>query len=185
MKTIWDRIHTWLAAHAPAVLASLRPGAMEAEIRAAEEAMGVTLPEDVRACYRIHDGQNPEANGWRLLLWHCWAWLPLEDMVAEWRLWQSALESMGENYGEPDGPIRAHYWYPAWVPVTSGIRGDNACLDLAPAAGGRVGQVIEAIKDAHHRDLLAGSFTEWLEQFADDLEDDAYEVDEEGNLFQP
>jgi cell wall assembly regulator SMI1 len=113
MKTIWDRIHTWLAFHAPAVLASLRPGASERQVRAAEEAMQVTLPDDVRACYRIHDGQDPAANGWRPPFLHGWGWLPLEDVVAQWRHWQ------GE--GTIDDPAR---------------------------------------------ELLAGSFTEWLEEFA-------------------
>jgi cell wall assembly regulator SMI1 len=40
MKTIWDRIHVWLASHAPEVLASLRPGASEEELRSAEAEMG-------------------------------------------------------------------------------------------------------------------------------------------------
>src|SRR5262249_39429588 len=63
MKQIWERIHTWLRQHAPAVLDSLRPGATEETLRAAEEAMGVKLPADVRQSYRIHDGQSAGEHG--------------------------------------------------------------------------------------------------------------------------
>src|SRR4051812_40325535 len=41
LTTIWDRIHVWLAANAPEVLASLRPGATDEAICAAEETMAV------------------------------------------------------------------------------------------------------------------------------------------------
>src|SRR5947209_8559740 len=85
MKTVWDRIHVWLAAHAPGVLASLAPGATGGQIRAAEEALGVTLPDDVRACYRIHDGQKaPEGFCGPPGFLYGWEWHSLEGVVSEW-----------------------------------------------------------------------------------------------------
>jgi cell wall assembly regulator SMI1 len=57
MDEIWDRIEAWLAQHAPAVLAGLNGPATEQELDATERALGVTLPEDVRASYRRHNGQ--------------------------------------------------------------------------------------------------------------------------------
>src|SRR5215471_12466816 len=85
MKCIWDRIHFWLAGNAPLVLASLRPGATEEQIRAAERELGVTLPEDVKACYRIQDGQNDYDDGYPLGFLYGHPWCGLERIVKEWR----------------------------------------------------------------------------------------------------
>ena len=41
MKTIWDRIHVWLQANAPDVLASLRPGASDEQVRSAAQAASI------------------------------------------------------------------------------------------------------------------------------------------------
>src|SRR5437764_496381 len=57
MKPLFDRIHACLARHAPLVLDDLRPPAAPKRIRAAEKAMGLSFPEDVKAAYLVHDGQ--------------------------------------------------------------------------------------------------------------------------------
>src|SRR3954467_14721384 len=90
MKCVWDRIHAWLRDNAPEVLASLRPGASEGAIRAAERELGVTLPEDVREFYRIHDGQAPRDRSphWARPLLYGMEWFSLEAMLADWRISQ-------------------------------------------------------------------------------------------------
>jgi cell wall assembly regulator SMI1 len=57
----WNRIRTWLAAHAPGVLAKIRQPASGADIAAAQEVVGVPLPEDLVALWRLADGV---ANVW-------------------------------------------------------------------------------------------------------------------------
>jgi cell wall assembly regulator SMI1 len=89
----WDRIHDWLKANAPVVLASLGPPATDEQLREAEQAMGVELPGEVKDCYRIHDGQRvipTPVSYWPDL--HCVPaflygedWLNLADMVMVWR----------------------------------------------------------------------------------------------------
>jgi cell wall assembly regulator SMI1 len=49
----WGRIEAWLQAHAPASAALLRPSASEADIAAAEAAMGVEFPATL-ACLVPH-----------------------------------------------------------------------------------------------------------------------------------
>ncbi len=63
MESAWARIERWLAESAPEVLDSLQPGATDEQISNTEAALGVTFPEDVRASYRIHDGQSPHGPG--------------------------------------------------------------------------------------------------------------------------
>ncbi|MEU4097257.1 SMI1/KNR4 family protein [Streptomyces sp. NPDC026673] len=52
----WDRIDVWLAAHAPATFALLRPPASEEEVAAVQRRMGITFPPDLVATLRRHDG---------------------------------------------------------------------------------------------------------------------------------
>src|SRR5437870_5279004 len=92
MKRTWDRIHTWLRANAPKVYADLRKGASEKQLEATEAAIGAQLPEDVKACYRIHDGQVCRKNiGYRPFL-HGWGWYPLSEVVRDWRSWKDLLD---------------------------------------------------------------------------------------------
>src|SRR3712207_8524642 len=77
MEGTWARIERWLAEFAPDVLKSLQPAATEEQISNAEAALGVTLPEEVRASYRIHDGQSPDGPG----LMDAWEFLSLSRIV--------------------------------------------------------------------------------------------------------
>ena len=57
MKTIWDRIHRWLAEHAPDVLASLAPAATDEQIT---ETLPVFVTQDVDlAMYSLTAGMSP------------------------------------------------------------------------------------------------------------------------------
>ncbi|MFI8437278.1 hypothetical protein ACIGJO_26760 [Streptomyces sp. NPDC079020] len=52
----WAAVTDWTAVHAPASHATLRPGATEAGIRAAEGRLGTALPEDLAALLMVCDG---------------------------------------------------------------------------------------------------------------------------------
>ena len=54
----WRRIERWTAQHLPEVALSLRPGATEEELDAAEVELGLELPDALRVIYRIHNGQQ-------------------------------------------------------------------------------------------------------------------------------
>jgi cell wall assembly regulator SMI1 len=179
VKTIWDRIHFWLEANAPEVLASLRPGATRKQIRAAEKAMGVRFPEDVELVYRVHDGQQPTSKRYGVPGFiEGDEWYSLKQMVADWRLWKKLIEAghFDEIESEPEGPIRTEWYHLGWIPLSGNDSGDSRCLDLAPAPGGRVGQIIRHIHDDPQRSVEADSLIEWFSDFADDLEDGEYVI---------
>lgn len=48
--------------------------------------------------------------------------------------------------------------------------GNHDCLDLSPAAGGNVGQIISMWHDGDARELLAPSFQTWLQTYVEGLE---------------
>jgi cell wall assembly regulator SMI1 len=56
------------------------------------------------------------------------------------------------------------------VPVASNGGGDALCVDLAPAPGGAVGQVITMSHESGERRRVAGSFAELLRRLAEHYE---------------
>ena len=172
MKCIWDRIHVWLAANAPEVLASLRPGATDEQIRAAEREMGVTLPEDVKACYRIHDGQGNVRYSWPPGFLYGFEWYSLESIVFQWRQMKDFIDGgIPDDWRkEPVGPVRDDWYHLAWIPLTGSVSGDYYCSDLSPMPGGNIGQIIPWWHNAVCCSVQAPTFTQWLERVADELE---------------
>ncbi|MBP3953781.1 SMI1/KNR4 family protein [Gemmata sp. G18] len=178
LETAWDRIHRWLAAHAPVVLASLGPPATDEHLQRAETEMGVVLPDDVKACYRIHDGQRvipTPVSYWpdlkcapSFLYGH--RWHSLAGVTDYWHTLHDLRGEFAEVKGAPRGPIRKDWWHAKWIPLTRDSAGDLYCLDLMPLKRGHVGQVIFWYHDEPARGLLAKSLTEWLTQFSHELD---------------
>jgi cell wall assembly regulator SMI1 len=162
MKAVWKRIHAWLDANAPAGYGHLRPGASAEAILAAEKAMGLKLPTEVKASYRIHDGQGNEPG---LIGGEGWCLLSLKEMVAWWRKWSK------------------HARFRECVPVAWGGAGDYIFLDLSPTSK-PPGRVIVQRSDTDGPDPVAPSFRLWLEDFADKLESDEFAYSEaDGSLL--
>ena len=160
MKAIWDRIHAWLAANAPAGYGDLRPGASADEIRAAEEAMGLKLPDDVVASYRLHDGQDTRARyGRGLVGGEGWRLLPLQEIVELWGHWSRA------------DPEDARY-----VPIADIGTGDCVFLNLDPdfldldPDAEEPGYLVIHRRDSAEPYPFMPSFSDWLEELADELE---------------
>ncbi len=177
MQSTWDRIKRWLAINAPKVHASLRPPASPEAISDAETAMGLRLPDSLRASFFIHDGQDEEAPG---LINGC-ELLSLERMVDEWSIWNELLlaDEFEDCESESDGPVRNDWWNPSWIPFTYDGAGNHHCVDLDPAPGGSMGQVIVMMHDDPYRPVIAPNFADWLEAFAEDLEAGVYVYDED------
>lgn len=177
IQTSWERISAWLLVHAPKVYVSLRPGASEENIAAAETALSVKFPDSVRASFALHDGQEEEAPG---LINGC-ELLSLERMIDESSIWTELLQEgeFQDAVSESDGPVRPDWWNPKWLPVTYDGTGNHHCIDLDPAEGGQPGQVIVMMHDDPYRPVIAPNFADWLEAFAEDLETGIYVYDEE------
>src|SRR5262245_37609889 len=100
--------------------------------------MGVALPDDVRAAYRIHDGNA----GVSFL--HGRYWNSLEEMVKDWRSLKALYDdgSTPSDVFVPGEATRSDFWHPAWIPLAVLTNGSYCALDLAPAPDGHVGQII-------------------------------------------
>jgi hypothetical protein len=167
IEPAWERFGAWLCEHAPLSYGLLRPGAADAQIDEAEQAIGVRFPPELRVLYRIHDGVRGvdlEEFGEQPLtprgdddLWHRQAnavdfmptgqaWLPLKHVIS---VHGGPLEIMAGR--------RVPY-----VPVTASA--NDAMLSgtyLDPATG-----VLGAWADAQELSLHGVGLAEWLEDAA-------------------
>ncbi|MBD2037899.1 SMI1/KNR4 family protein [Leptolyngbya sp. FACHB-321] len=178
MRTTWERIDHWLAINAPQVLEQLNPGATAKEIAQTEAFWGISFPDDFKLSYRLHNGQDEDAYS----LFPNLQFLPLESMIEMSETWQECTD---ENFSCAPEDIAEGiwngWWHPHWLPFTYESNGACECVDLAPAAGGTVGQVITVEWQEAGRWLVAPSFRAYLETFAEALERGAYRFSEHGH----
>ena len=90
----WDRIHRWLAKHAPKILRNLNPGARRQEIASAEKALKMEMPAEWQDLYRVHNGMNEAGNFGSLF--HGMKFLALEAAVADYRKDAASKKGLGK-----------------------------------------------------------------------------------------
>ncbi|KJY41731.1 hypothetical protein VR41_11270 [Streptomyces sp. NRRL B-1568] len=117
----WQRIDAWLARHAPARLAELRPPASTDAIDQLEVSLSVRLPADLRASLLCHDGDASY-----LGILPCGP-LYSTDAIAEIR--QMRME-FWEGEDDPDEQ-EAPWWATRWIPF-AGSDGDEHFIDAGP-----------------------------------------------------
>jgi cell wall assembly regulator SMI1 len=158
----------------------LRPPASDADLAAAEQAMGVALPGALAAFYRIADGQidpfradGALPEGMRYApLFGGYIFNPLAQMVREWEAWQSVRADFNDGtwaeMHEPitlragDPPVHREYWRPGWLPFATDGGGNSYAADMDPPPGGTPGQIIVIGSDEDERRVLAPDLPSFL-----------------------
>jgi cell wall assembly regulator SMI1 len=160
------RLENWLYVHAPQALSLLHPGATRNDIASLELIIGKELPADFVQFYLICNGQNEEKGLQGLI--DSEELLSIGNIIYQSRLWKELLDSRvfedenGPFTSEPDRGIKNDWWNPLWIPFTHDGSGNHICIDLDPAPGGHVGQVIRMWHDSAGRELYAGSFSDYM-----------------------
>lgn len=155
---------------------ALRPGYSEQEIAAAEADLGVRLPEDLRALYRMTRDDAAETG-----LLGRFSPYPLDDVVE-----YHQPGSLGWNDGpfddavvfesNPPGTIKRLSRNDWWITFATDFAMNNLAVDLDPAEHGRPGQVFEYGRDVPGPpEYVAGSVTELLEGVVTALREGDYE----------
>jgi cell wall assembly regulator SMI1 len=138
----------------------LNPPATDAEIATLQQQLGVTLPADYVQVLQQHNGQRGLADG----LFDGQEFLSTQNVFEQWRLWKG-LHDAGQFKSMRSSPaqgVRDDWWNPRWIPFTHDGGGNHLCLDLDPAAGGAVGQVITLWHDGGERVLCSSDFGAWF-----------------------
>ncbi len=172
MHTLWQRLAGWAAA-CPFDIA-FNPGAKESAIAAAETALGLTFPADLREYLLLADGERWNSDGfigdWRLL--------ELKFIVKEAQQMRKLVEqeAFGDNTNDETPAIKGLWWNPQWLPIVTSGSGHFFCVDLDPGPAGTVGQIILFLHDDEGRYLIASSLRAWFARLAADFERGRYEI---------
>jgi cell wall assembly regulator SMI1 len=91
MEEIWKRIDSWLQANIPDIYSDLLPRATEEETNSAEALMDICFPDEVKASYRIHNGQNGDSSG----LFGEFELYSIENIKRRWKLLKELFDARG------------------------------------------------------------------------------------------
>ena len=193
VEDAWSRIVAWSKANNPEAVADLRPGATADAIAAAESAIGVQFPDDLKTLYRLADGSEVDYPGqlddghWfmplaqAIELYEIMIEFADEQPVDDYNFWRSQVDNQIISV---KGPVKPHSFSKRWIPLTNSNGDVHRCIDLDPAPGGSPGQVIEVYPEACSHQVLADSLGDYLAKFAERLETGRF-VMEHGSLVDP
>lgn len=174
---LWQRIEAGWRLQTPPAESDLALGASEQAIEEVERLLGTILPQDVRASYRRHDG------GYSVELVSEMDVFPLEGIAGCWHIMEE-LRHDADWVSQPlyyfteeivrsgwhTGSIQPVWWHRRWIPFAIDITGNLSCLDLAPAVGGTMGQIIDWDHEAGPSRVLFPSFERLLAALAEQVE---------------
>jgi cell wall assembly regulator SMI1 len=192
MLDLWQRLREYLQREAPTVLASLNPPASEREIVAAQAALGMELPADLRASLLVHNGQHveipliPQEHGRRGEMMATWGeLLPLEKIICTSVREMGFIADMAADpvswHFEFHGPVRRDRAW-KWIDVVDPGTGHRIAVDLNPAPSGAAGQVISVLGRPEAIWVLAPSYRVWFEQLVERFESGRYRFAEHNGL---
>jgi len=177
----WERIEAWFLRYAPLAWKTYLPGCTEEDLLEAERFFGQVLPEDFKTSYRTHNGCKSLHNGIAGMS-------EFFDLRSIMRIWDSKRFSWQEDDFDHRTPgvevsvlstagIQPVFWHSGWIDFASDGSDYVYCLDLAPTAGGKVGQIIGWDHyDGPQREVFFSSFEELLASFAEELWTGKYAV---------
>jgi cell wall assembly regulator SMI1 len=169
MKQIWNRIEAWFTANVDPAYnpGAFLGGATDLQIQSLEKKLKLRLPDDVRESYLIHNGMEPVS-----VFYESQTLNSIEEILRYWEI-MCGIERAGARFRlipSPVGPIKSVWGNKKWVPITDSSGGHILCIDMDPAEGGKVGQVLDFCHETGPLRVVAASFREFLSQYADDLE---------------
>ncbi|MEO0964100.1 MAG: SMI1/KNR4 family protein [Planctomycetota bacterium] len=170
MESAWRSLEAALTEHAKPLVKGLKPGATEDDLARLQKKLRRPLPAELADLYRVHSGAKrifPEGGPRNSSP----AYSLIQPKFVAGQHKPCTLEEQGitgESINNDPG-VQAEYWLPEWIPFAETWGIDRLCLDLAPAPGGKIGQVIELRKHDLKRQLIADSLVDWLEMIAERL----------------
>ncbi len=172
MRPRWRYIKSWMEIDAPQLIESLNPGATKSDFITLETAIGKRLPTPFKNFYKIHNGQREGSDG----LVDAEEMLSTARMLGEWRTWKELLDEgiLDDARAEPDKGVKKVWFNRYRIPITFDGAGNSYCMDLDPAKGGEVSQIIRMDHEIGRRELIAPTFKEWVKDYVKKLETGEY-----------
>jgi cell wall assembly regulator SMI1 len=103
--------------------------------------------------------------------------LPLDEVLGHWKTWKGYDRSKKTKYNFDDtascfpvGHVQPVYFTKDWIPISHDSGGNHIAIDMAPASGGTIGQVIVCGRDDTFHPVLAVDWAQFLTDVADEME---------------
>lgn len=143
LPELLEEIELQLLQKRPDFFTSLRPPLTEEQIAAIEIKYATILPDDVKALYMWHDGQDPQK---------------FSSFVNNMQF--QPLEYMLSAKVELDGMIGydfelENWWNRGWLPIFHNGGGDHLVVDTVGVHTGNAGQLLTVYHDWEHRPIEA------------------------------
>jgi cell wall assembly regulator SMI1 len=163
----WQGLETWARSNLPGILTELNGPAEPRVIARLEAALGFALPADFRTSVGVHDGEAGDGalldSGAALL-----SIQEIEDFIERER---KALRRYADLGAESlRGPAQSPFYLWHRVPIIDFNQDVTWLLDLDPALGGEVGQVLRRDVEAGDLEVVAPSFSQFLADYLHRLE---------------
>ncbi|MGQ4486482.1 SMI1/KNR4 family protein [Streptomyces sp. 372A] len=178
MSDTWSRVRDALVDRAPASARCLRPPAIQAQVDAAQEELGLVFPQDLVDSALLVDGAEPDPRV-GMLLPPMYIPVSLERMAHLWRSKTASAADVGGGAACGGAGSAIQGFSRFFVPVGDDTTGDLLVVDLRP--GSMRGCVLEWGKvDGHFGSPAWGSLAEMWSDVAQALETGLHEGDRDG-----
>ncbi len=157
LPALLSRLERWLGTHRARYSHGLLAGASPADLGPLQEALGRSVPEELRTWLGWHNGQDPEVFGALAEDWH-----PMS--AAEIAKTKKELDAEGHAG-----------WHREWIPFLDDDNGSFLVLD--PTQPGT--PVRECWRGRAEHAVVAPSLAAWVEQLVSGLEQGKYQEDPE------
>lgn len=213
VDVIWEKLEAWMDREYPELADNLEEPATAADLNEIENDLKTHLPLEVRQSYQIHDGQLGLVGETGVVMGL--TLLGLDGIMEEFTVWQKVIERIALHHHSltniqaktrqqqlnpnlrpvdfisrqgsvPRGYVQEVYAHSLWIPLCKDHAGNNVAVDLAPGPLGRWGQIIVYGRDFDTKYVVASTWSEFLFNYCEDLEEGNFYVDEldEDFLFQ-
>jgi cell wall assembly regulator SMI1 len=174
--TAFSEIVKILQAHAESPI--LNPPATSVEIAKVEDIIGHNLPDDVRATYRLGNGEakllGREGVEATAGIFSGEEFLSIQEMIEQWIEHKKLLDDVYQednindtvNMIIPAGTVKKNHFNRNWIPI-AGKDSGHIAIDFDPGPEGVKGQVIYHDIDISAYYQLSTSFTQFCERLLD------------------
>ena len=166
----WRRLDQALKTFKRPRAATLAPGAGKALLDKFIKTTGLSLPDEVRSYWAVHNGETGADFG----LAAGFHFLSVSEAKKSLLDWAGARKILGKDLksmdrdsrSHPPGAIQKKYSLAGWLPLLWDWEGNHIGVDLDPGPAGTIGQVINFGRDEEDKYVLFPSVVELVEWFA-------------------
>lgn len=168
-----SKLLNWIKKYLPEVNDDLQTGATKSMLTNLEEILDVKFDTAFKNLYQSHNGQeNNVSTGF----FYGMEFLSVDRIISQWkkstfRLRQNAPELNLNQFAESCPPLTVKPYYAStkWIPFAFDWGGNFLGLDFDPDSNGTIGQVINFGRDEDVKYVLASSFSEFINWYAEEL----------------